>query len=236
MKTLIVGCRTLENELSRAIAECGCPHEVRWVESGLHNVPKNLASALQMIIDSAQDYSCALMAFGFCGNAISGLRSGGVRLIFPRVDDCISLLLGSFDNKQALSEAPVEDAKMPPEGRHGTYFMTEGWLKGERNIWKEYQHAIQKYGEELGGSIIEMMLEHYKTLALLDTGCFDLPGANAEMTTIAETLKLEYKVFPATIEYLKRLLTGPWDESSFLVIPPYSVIQESDLVLRPPLR
>jgi len=209
----------MENELNRAIAECGCPYVVIWVESGLHNVPKNLTAALQAILDSTPEYSCALMAFGYCGNAVSGLRTNDKTLIIPRVDDCISLLLGSGGNREAMTKG------------NGTYFMTEGWLKGERNIWVEYQHAVQKYGRETGESIIEMMLEEYKTLALLDTGCFDLPGADEKMRAIADTLKLEYKVIPATIEYLKRLLSGPWDDESFLVIPPQSIIKDSDLVL-----
>lgn len=219
MKTVVIGCKTLENELNRAILECGCTYDVRWVESGLHNVPKNLTSALQSALDSSPGYSCAILAFGYCGNAVSGLHTGDSVLIIPRVDDCISLLLGSLDNKKALS------------GGCGTYYMTEGWLKGERNIWKEYQYAVRKYGEELGRSIIDMMLEHQKTLALLDTGCFDFQAADAGMRVIAETLNLEYKVVPATIEYLKRLLIGPWDESSFLIIPPHSIIKDSDLAL-----
>jgi len=216
MDTFIIGCKTLENELSRAIADTNCTYEVKWVESGLHNVPKKLTTVLQSTLDMAPEYSRALMAFGFCGNALSGLRVGGKTLIIPRVDDCISLLLGSYNNRAAIAK--------------GTYFMTEGWLKGERNIWVEYQHAIDKYGEELGESIFEMMLEHYESLALLDTGCFDFSVVDPQMRAIADTLKLEYKVIPATIEYLKKLLTGPWDDEAFLIIPPHSTIKDSDLV------
>ncbi|MBC7293206.1 MAG: DUF1638 domain-containing protein, partial [Thermoleophilia bacterium] len=34
-----------------------------------------------------------LLALGFCGKALQGLRAQHLRLVFPRVDDCISLLL-----------------------------------------------------------------------------------------------------------------------------------------------
>ena len=217
METVIFGCKTLENELLRAIDECGCAYEVKWVESGLHNVPKKLTSALQSALDSAPGCLRALMAFGYCGNALSGLRSEEKTLIIPRVDDCISLLLGSYSKKAALTKD------------NGTYFLTEGWLKGERNIWVEYLHAINKYGAELGSSIIDMMLEHHKTLGLLDTGCFDLSRIESEVRDIANTLKLNYKLIPATIEYLRRLLTGPWDNESFLVIPPHNMVMDSDL-------
>jgi len=220
MDTLIIGCKTLENELTRAVAECSCSYDIKWVESGLHNVPKNLTATLQDALDSSPGYSRALMAFGFCGNAVSGLRTGSKTVIFPRVDDCITLLLGSYGNRTAIT------------GSGGTYFMTEGWLLGERNIWREYQYAIEKYGTETGESIIEMMLEHHKSLALLDTGCFDMDSVGEKVRAIAGVLKLEYMVVPATIGYIKELLTGPWTDESFLVVPPGSTIKNSDLTYK----
>ena len=114
METVIIGCKTLENELNCAIEQCSCAYDIKWVESGLHNLPKKLRAALQTAIDEAQGYSCALLAFGYCGNSVSGLRSGETTLIIPRADDCISLLLGSNSARAAF-----------PEGK-STYFMTEG--------------------------------------------------------------------------------------------------------------
>ena len=140
-------------------------------------------------------------------------------MIFPRVDDCISLLLGSCKRRMEISR------------EHGTYFLTEGWLKGERNIWKEYEYTMDKYGEETGKEIFSMMLGNYRSLALLDTGCYSMEKAGAEAENIAKTLELEYKVLPATLDYMKKLLAGPWTEEEFLVIPPHSMVQGRDLVL-----
>jgi len=154
---------------------------------------------------------------GFCGNALAGLDSKDMTLIIPRFDDCISLLLGSCKTKATSL---------------GTYFMTDGWLKGERNIWREYEYTMQKYGEETGKMIFDMMLGHYNTLALLDSGCFDLAETEAEMKYIAEVLKLEYVVLPGTLEFLHRLLTGPWDNEVFLTIPPGSIISDTVLITK----
>ncbi|MDR0468969.1 MAG: DUF1638 domain-containing protein, partial [Peptococcaceae bacterium] len=194
MDTLIIGCRTLENELNSAMTECDCPYDVRWLDSGLHIIPKKLNAELQSILDTSGGYLRALLAFGFCGNALAGLQSRDMFLIVPRVDDCISLLLGSQKNRAALVEG------------NGTYFLTEGWLKGEHSIGKEYTHIMEKYGEETGQHIFEGMFGNYKTLAMLDTGCFDLPRAEAEAMDLAKALRLEYKVIPATVGYLKKLL------------------------------
>jgi len=219
METVIISCKTLENELNRAILECGRHFDVKWVESGLHNVPNKLRAALQDVLDSLAGYSRVLMAIGFCGNSLSGLRTGEMTMIVPRVDDCISLLLGSCAKRTSLTNG------------HGMYFLTEGWLRGERTIWHEYQYTLEKYGKETCDEIFEALLGNYRSLVMLDTGCYDLLSIRGEAEEIAETLKLDYMVIPATIEYLKRLLTGPWDNDSFLTIPPRSVIAESDLIM-----
>ena len=219
MKTLIISCKTLENELNRAMAECDCAYEVKWVESGLHNVPKLLTEALQELLDASPGYERILIAMGYCGNALAGLKTNEATMIIPRVDDCITFMLGSFARRTELA------------GGHGVYFMTEGWLRGERTIWHEYLYTIDKYGEKTGEDIFKMMLSNYTTLAMLDTGCFDLSSIEDEVKDIAKTLKLDYVVVPATVDYLKNLLTGPWGDDLFLTIPPHSEIISTQLTM-----
>lgn len=217
-KIIIVGCQTLQNELERAMEITGCNYEVRWVESGLHNYPQKLNHVLQEILNDCNDASVVLMAMGYCGNSVAGLTSGDFTLILPRVDDCITLLLGSQHNRITAS------------GGMDTYFLTDGWLKGERNILREYEYAIEKYGEKRGNRIFRAMIGHYKTLALLDTGCFSMDHAGRESKKIAHTLNLQYKEIPGTLELLKQLLRQEWDEERFLIIPPHGVIQREELL------
>lgn len=219
MDTIIIGCKTLENELLQAVTDCSCNYEIRWIESGLHNFPRKLNTVLQELLDDCQGFSRILLAMGYCGNSIAGLRTRDFTLIIPRVDDCISLLLGSFQNRAALTKG------------EGTYFLTDGWLKGERNLWWEYKYTLDKYGEEVGKEIFQTMLRSYKSLALLDTGCYPLEPAEEISRKIADTLGLRYKLLPATLEYLKQLLDGPWPENSFLTIPPFHTIDSNELTL-----
>lgn len=156
---------------------------------------------------------------GFCGNVLEGLQVGNFTLILPRVDDCISLLLGSCRNRLALTKD------------NGVYFMTAGWLGGERNILLEYEYAVKKYGERLGGEIFKAMFGHYKSLVLLNTGCYRLKEAESQSRMIADVLNLEYKLMPADTGYIHDLLCGPWGNDKFLVLPPRHTILYSDLVL-----
>ncbi|MBE6996795.1 MAG: DUF1638 domain-containing protein [Ruminococcaceae bacterium] len=205
MKTSIIACKTISDELDWAMRETCCDAPVIWLEQGLHNVPAELRRAVQAGLDEIGE-GRVLLAMGFCGNAIHGLTVPVDELIVPRVDDCISLLLGSVQRRLAVSR------------ELSAYFFTEGWLRGERNIWVEHQHMLEQYGEELTEELEKSMFGHYKTLGLLDCGIAPIEPLIAGTKMIAEGLHLEQKVIPASARYLAELLTGPWPDARFLVL------------------
>lgn len=213
---VIVGCRTLENELLATIRETGCQAPVRWIRSGLHNTPALLHDALDSVLEECRGYTHILLAMGFCGNSMAGVRTRDSMLIVPRADDCISLLLGSMHRRSELNSS-------------GTYFFTEGWLRGERTIMVEYQHAVKRYGLEMADRIFNDMLKNYHHAALVDTGCYDMERAGEETRQIADALHLSYREIPGTLSWLKTLLTGPWTDEQFVRIPPDTVISASHL-------
>ena len=51
MKTVILACNTIRDELEKAAMETNCPYEFVWVESGLHLVPDSLRRRLQEELD-----------------------------------------------------------------------------------------------------------------------------------------------------------------------------------------
>ena len=216
MDTLIISCETIKDELNHAIAETNCGYPVVWLESGLHNYPEKLRARLQETLNGVAGYARVLMGFGYCGNSIAGIKTGGYETIFPRADDCITILLGSYATRKQHER---------------TYFMTKGWLAGEKNIWWEYQYTIKKYGKKRGKEIYAMVLENYRNLGLLDTGAYDINELNTQTMEIAKELGLEHKILPATTGYIKKLLTGPWPEKEFLTIPPNHEITTSQLML-----
>lgn len=209
MQPVIIACKTIEQELLASMKETGCKYHVLWLESGLHNWPDKLRNRIQELLDQCQDYDTVLLAMSFCGNSVVGLKNHDFRLVIPRSDDCITLLLGSLARRQ--------EAK-------ATYFLTEGWLKGEMNLWKEYQNCLMKYGEKRGKRIFSALLAHYKNLALVDTGCFDREVLEKQVQEIAAVLGLEYICLEGTLDHLKQLLTGPWTEDRFVLAAPHSIV------------
>ena len=218
MNTAIIACKTIEDELRHAMAHTGTDWPVVWLEQGLHNVPDMLRSALQTALNDVRAQR-VLLAMGFCGNAIRGVEVPVAELIIPRVDDCISLLLGSVQRRLEVSR------------EHAAYFFTEGWLRGERNIWVEHLHMLEEYGEELTEELEKDMFGHYKTLGLLDCGIKPMDELIQGTKMIADGLHLTQQVIPATTRYLADLLTGPWTPERFLIMRAGETITEDKLTL-----
>ncbi|MCL6477283.1 MAG: DUF1638 domain-containing protein [Peptococcaceae bacterium] len=220
MTTVIIACHTLKDELNMAIDETECSYPVLWVESGLHLYTGSLNKRLQEELNRLENVDQVLLAFGFCGNALLGLTIPSYRLIFPRVDDCISLLLGSQQAREAMSE------------EMGTYYLTKGWLQFESNIWQEYQHSVKRYGKDRTDRVFKQILAHYRRLAVIDTGAYEVAEFLKATEKIAETLGLLHQVVPGSTRYLKKLLTGPWDDE-FVIIEPGTNIALEHIHLDP---
>ena len=221
MKTAVIACETIRCELECAMEDVGSTYPIYWLDSGLHNTPNVLRSRLSETFEKAERDGVGrlLAAMGFCGNSFTEVATGQIELILPRVDDCISLLLGSMQRRRNINETDA------------AYFLTHGWMRGERNIWVEHQHLVDKYGEDTARDIGEMMYGNYRTLALLDSGSEPIEPLIESSKIIAETLHLEQKVIPATRDYFRELLNGPWSDERFVIVAPGSIITAKDLLL-----
>jgi len=219
MRHCLVACETLRDELLHAMRLAQVDYEIFWIPSGLHNTPSKLRDTLQETLDNLLGFDRVLLCFGMCGNSVLGLKLGEYETILPRADDCITLLLGSFSRRETINE------------EHAAYYLTEGWLRGERNLWVEYQYCVDTYGCEVAEDIALEIFGHYRSLALLDTGITRIEDLVRATKTMAETLKLKQIVIPASDEYIVELLTGPWPQERFIVKAPHSVFESSDLLL-----
>ena len=211
MRNIIVACKTIADELNMSMGETACSCPIHWIESGLHLYPDSLRKRLQEELDHISKVDNVLLAFGLCGNSLIGLKASNFRIIFPRVDDCITLLLGSSHRRKDISSEA------------GTYFLTKGWLDYEVNIWVEYQQTVKRHGKIRADRIYKTILRHYKRLGIIETGAYELDSFIERSELVAKDLELIHEVIPGTLEYIKKLLTGPWDEE-FVVINPGETI------------
>jgi Protein of unknown function (DUF1638) len=212
MKAIIIACRTIENELSLALQKTGVPYPVFWIDSKLHVRPEKLRDAVQAAIDRITNVETIILAFGLCGGGLSGIRSETARLVLPRAEDCISLLLGSQERR----------AGMMREG--ASYFLTRGWLESEHNISDELDYSVRRFGQERGLRIMRTMLKHYRYLSLVETGGYDIGPYVKRTETLAEKLGLSHRIVKGSQRFMEKLLTGPWDEE-FIIAGPGETVE-----------
>lgn len=217
-RTCIISCDVVRKELERVYEDLNCTLPVFWTGSGLHNYPARLLDRLQeMFLHEALAFDRVLLATGFCGNAFCGLKTGHLELVIPRTDDCISFLLGSTENRKALT------------AHCGTYFLTDGWLESDKSIFAEYRHTVARYGESRARQVFHMMFAHYARIAVIDTGAYDLPPILQKAEELAGALGLRCEVLPGNLDYLRALLTGPWPETRFLTLSPGMTVESGML-------
>lgn len=212
MKTKLIACEMLRPEIEALQKETEIKYDTIWIEPGLHATPQRLNVRLKEIFAELSDCDRVLMPFGDCGGALKNLKTGDFEVILPKVDDCLTLLLGSVEKRIRIAK------EMP------TFFLSLGWLKQEKNIIAGYQDMVNQYGKEIADMLTETMYGGYKRVALIDTGI----GNEKEFKYYEKPLKEifgfeEYPVRGTTI-YLKKLLTGPWENAAFRRVPPHTEI------------
>ena len=68
---------------------------------------------------------------------------------------------------------------------------------------------------------------HYSVAAFTDLGDGPVEESRAQTVKSARALGMEYRQHDGDDRLLTRLLTGPWDEAVFLVVPPGRTAQYS---------
>lgn len=207
MNIRVIACKTLEDEIQQALAKTGQQYPVTWIEAGLHYYPDKLKNTLQEQIDSITDSQYILILFGLCGNALIGLSSKTATLVIPKVDDCISLMLGGNGKRKAM------------EHSCRSYYLTKGWLRFDINIWHEYLRALKLYGPKKTRSIFKTMLKNYTHLVVIDTGVYDDQAFNEETKAIAKELGLQHKTVPGDTSFLFAALGREWGDQFALIEP-----------------
>lgn len=211
MNRAVIACKVIEAEL-RPLLPADC--EFRSLEQGLHQHPDHLRETLQREIDSI-DADEILLAYGLCGKGVVGLRSEKARLVVPRVDDCISMLLGSYERYR-------DEFEREP----GTYWLSHGWIREAQDPYKEYQRVRQKYDEETARWVAHETMKGYHRVALVETTACPIDEIRPYAREFAEFFDLTYGEMQGSMEMLKSLTREVHAPSEFVVVEPGQSITE----------
>ncbi len=221
MPRVVIACRVLEGLLAPYLREAGIP--MIPMEYGLHCTPGLMAAALQQEIDRLPNSSTVILGYGLCGNGLVGLKARQHTLIVPRADDCITLLLGSYE--RYVAEFSAEP---------GTYYLTKGWLASGSHPLREYRELVEKYGQESADWIIDEQYRNYRRLALVAPSQSELDACHAQALEVAEFCAarwgFRYEELVGSTDFVERLVTETpqlrKSTDDFLVIPPGGEIKQ----------
>jgi hypothetical protein len=215
----VLACATVMEELQPLLRQipdlAAAPVATRMLDFGLHVDPPKLKAALQAAIDeAAQTADEIVLGYGLCSMAVVGLRANGCTLVVPRVDDCISIFLGS--RKEYLRQV---------HSTPGTYYLTKGWIEVGDTPFSEYDRLVAKYGEARADRIIRLSIKHYTRLALIDTGRGgDMAPYREFAQNLAARWDLRFEEIQGSNTLVRKMLFGPLHDD-FVVVGPGEAIQ-----------
>ncbi|MBO4365205.1 MAG: DUF1638 domain-containing protein [Eggerthellaceae bacterium] len=207
-----------------AFQHTGVCLETIWVERGYHEKPDVLRAELQRRIDEAEANGASqiLLAYGLCGGGIAGLRTRVAKLAVPRFDDCVNFML----------ETGCRTCR--GKAKAGVYYLTHGWVHDtSASPSKMRERYIECYGERKAKRLMHAMFKAYKSVTLIDNGCYDLESVQPVARKFAHAIEVDVvDSVPGSNVILEKLLCGPWDDD-ILVVDPGVAVEQDDFAYPP---
>jgi hypothetical protein len=214
-KLCILACETLTSELESVMKTSGSALPVFMVESGKHLLPDRLRESIQYELDGIPAaYGTVLLLFGFCGNAMVGVKTGEHRAVLPKAADCIPIFLGSRKIRNGYGAR--------------RYFFTEGYRRAESHPVSDYARLVERYSESKARAIMCEMLQYYEHLSIIETGVFDVDEVIEAITGLSKATGVPEDVLPGDLRLIRMLIEGDWPDDEFLVLEPGSEITLHD--------
>lgn len=239
MKNVAIVCDVMKSELERLKALEHNSIDYVYMEQHLHDTPDKMRERLQEEIDKIGDeYKDIILVYGLCSNGVVGLKSEKHNIIIPRVDDCISLFLGS-------RERYVEVFKKDP----ATYYLCKGWIeyggdpyrgylqwtgqedKIPEEWFRERERYGQKYDEHMARFLSAELLKNYKRIVLIDND--DLEQIHRDyaedmvkfMSDVLER-NIELIEMKGSSRLIEMLVKKQWDNDEVITIKPGEKISQ----------
>ena len=214
---ILIACAMLEDEVRSAWDKYGRGMRIMWVDRGYHENPDTLRARLQQMINEAERLGATeiLLAIGLCGNGVVGLVAQHAKLVIPRFDDCINLMLFEGERTcRGLAQA-------------GILYLTRGWAHDATLITGQREAYARKYGERRADRLMKAMWGAYRAVSLIDNGCYDIDEVQEYAQKCADILEVGVQVDPGSNDIMDKLMSGNWD-SDILVSGPGQPIAQED--------
>lgn len=214
--TVILACTSLLFHLQAAQEKMGTAFPVLELDRDLHMEPEKMKAKIQEVLKSLpESVENVLTAMGFCGGSWK-LEEVPCRIVIPRVDDCITLL---------LHRDHMQHDNLKQKGH--MYFRDSDGDKYSVKAMKD--KLCQEYGMEFGTSIFGSWFASYTNADIIDTGVYDCYSEEYAMWAQenADLIRCTLDYVPGSNLLLEKLVSGQWD-SQFRIFTPGMKITEKN--------
>jgi len=219
----VLGCRVVQRALQPLLDNMPALASCRFMEYGLHGFPDAMTSRLQVAVDSVHTPGVILLGYGLCGNGLAGLQSRHHTLVIPRTDDCIAILMGSYEKYR-------EDFFRHP----GTYYLSEGWLESGFHPVGQLAQWSARHGEKTARRMVARMYMRYRRVVLVAFTSEELSRYRHEAKEVAALLGVDYEEMLGAPTLLERLV---WqadaldaNDQQFVIVPPGALVRQMDFL------
>lgn len=215
MGTIILSCESLKVYVDAAQQAAGTHYPTCWLQRKYHDDPAQMRMHILETLETLPpDADTVLVAMGFCGGSWDQVTADR-RIILPRVDDCITLLLHTDD-------------KYHPNLKHpGHMYMLDGDPK-KFSPEKMFDNLCQKYERWKAETVFDMWFENYHFLDVIDTGMFDCYSEDfaAQAQRSADLIHCALDYVPGSNLMLEKLMRGEWDEQFIIAEPGHKIVHK----------
>ncbi len=194
---LIIACEAFKGELE--VFKESITVNILWIEQALHNVPDKLHLKVLEKVREAETYlnpeDIVLLFLGNCGGSLKGVSSQTLTLVYPNVDDCIPVILGSMERFKAIQAE-----------RSGTFYLNKNWIDAGEDPLSSSRKYIESYGEKKGWKVSKLMYKNYTHFTLIDNGCYELEKYRDHVHEACETFGKIYSEEKGNLKFVKEIL------------------------------
>ena len=158
-KTIILACSSLTEYVEAAQARAGTKMQVRYLNRIYHRDPAEMQEHIKAELERMpEEIDTVLVCMGFCGGSWNQVQSR-YRLVIPRVDDCVSLLLQTKDD-------PVSNLKTPG------HLYVRAMDPSTESFKAIFERLVKAYNvdEETAEKRHKEWMDLYNTISVMDTG------------------------------------------------------------------
>ena len=226
MRLKLIVCDVLMREVCLLIAKSPHIFDMEFTEKDSHNQSDKLRKMIQDKIDDAieKKFDAILLGYGLCGNATVGLTARNTQIVIPRAHDCCTLFLGSKEKfEQHFKDNPSQPFSSPGYTERSDSPFHDSLLRGDMDKDPKYLEYVEQYGEENAKYIYESMYGHTSNHNRLVY--IEIPETkNADYAELcrkrAEEAQMEFVPLEGSMELLKNLIYGNWEEEDFFILNP----------------